>query len=247
MSKYVWMESVGFVFVRHETDVLANIRQWWRFLYVLRRLVFLVPCLILKLLSRCHELSLHNDLTCSGQKPVTERGLSEPLELSNVSLNRSGTSEFHQGTCINLKGHKSSLLFHDLWSISNDKTKSVYTIGCFLKWWYPQNTPKWSFLVGKPIGYHHLRKPPIDFWYASSFLWGFWDSFPPAAASTRRYSSVVLCPVGNKPIPPVEGEADANTADELTDETVPGLQKSGGMCVSKSMGLVCGGGTMILG
>ena len=37
--------------------------------------------------------------------------------------------------------------------------------GCFLKWWYPQNTPKypkWSFLVGKPIviGYHHFRKPP---------------------------------------------------------------------------------------
>ena len=34
--------------------------------------------------------------------------------------------------------------------------------GCFLKWWYPQNTPKWSFLVGKPmvVGYHHLRKPP---------------------------------------------------------------------------------------
>ena len=21
----------------------------------------------------------------------------------------------------------------------------------FLKWWYPQNTPKWSFLVGKPV------------------------------------------------------------------------------------------------
>ena len=35
--------------------------------------------------------------------------------------------------------------------------------GCFLKWWYPQNTPKWSFLVGKPmvIGEtHHFRKPP---------------------------------------------------------------------------------------
>ena len=33
---------------------------------------------------------------------------------------------------------------------------------CFLKWWYPQNTPKWSFLVGKPmvVGYHHFRKPP---------------------------------------------------------------------------------------
>ena len=26
----------------------------------------------------------------------------------------------------------------------------------------PQNTPKWSFLVGKPmvVGYHHFRKPP---------------------------------------------------------------------------------------
>ena len=36
--------------------------------------------------------------------------------------------------------------------------------GCFLKWWYPQNTPKWSFLVGKPmgVGYHHFRKPPYD-------------------------------------------------------------------------------------
>ena len=37
---------------------------------------------------------------------------------------------------------------------------SVY--GGFLKWWYPQNTPKWSFLVGKPmvVGYHHFRKHP---------------------------------------------------------------------------------------
>ena len=36
--------------------------------------------------------------------------------------------------------------------------------GCFLKWWYPQNTPKWSFLVGKPmvVGYHHFRKPPFQ-------------------------------------------------------------------------------------
>ena len=34
--------------------------------------------------------------------------------------------------------------------------------GCFRKWWYPQNTPKWSFLVGKRmvVGYHHFRKPP---------------------------------------------------------------------------------------
>ena len=34
--------------------------------------------------------------------------------------------------------------------------------GCFLKWWYLQNTPKWSFLVGKPmvVGYHYFRKHP---------------------------------------------------------------------------------------
>ena len=39
------------------------------------------------------------------------------------------------------------------------------TYGCFLKWWYPQNTPKWSFLVGKPIvvGYQHFRKPPYTY------------------------------------------------------------------------------------
>ena len=34
--------------------------------------------------------------------------------------------------------------------------------GSFLKWWYPKNTPKWSFLVGKPMGFvgetHHFRK-----------------------------------------------------------------------------------------
>ena len=38
--------------------------------------------------------------------------------------------------------------------------------GGFLKWWYPQNTPKWSFLVGKPlvVGYHHFRKHPFVSW-----------------------------------------------------------------------------------
>ena len=49
--------------------------------------------------------------------------------------------------------------------------------GCFLKWWYPQNTPKSSFLVGKPmvVGYHHFRKPPNrdenKKWFAT------WDVF----------------------------------------------------------------------
>ena len=39
----------------------------------------------------------------------------------------------------------------------------------FLKWWYPQNTPKWSFLVGKPwllgttiLGNPHI--PGVEIW-----------------------------------------------------------------------------------
>ena len=41
----------------------------------------------------------------------------------------------------------------------------LYICGCFLKRWYPPNTPKWSFLVGKPmvVGYHHFRKHPCMF------------------------------------------------------------------------------------
>ena len=35
-------------------------------------------------------------------------------------------------------------------------------MGVSKKWGYPQNTPKWSFLVGKPmvVGYHHFWKHP---------------------------------------------------------------------------------------
>ena len=46
-------------------------------------------------------------------------------------------------------------------------TRAIYfhhsVFGCSLKWWYPQNTPKWSFLVGKlmVVGEtHHFRKHP---------------------------------------------------------------------------------------
>ena len=35
----------------------------------------------------------------------------------------------------------------------------IYIYRCFLKWWYPQNTSTWSFLVGKPMGL--LGKPTI--------------------------------------------------------------------------------------
>ena len=46
--------------------------------------------------------------------------------------------------------------------LGNSKNRTIWPSGCFLKWWYPQNNPKWSFLVGKPVvvGYHHFRKHP---------------------------------------------------------------------------------------
>ena len=59
----------------------------------------------------------------------------------------------------------------------------LYEYGCFLKWWYPQNTSKWSFLVGKPmvVGYHHFRKPP---------------------STAKNQSEPVTCSVGSKSVGP---------------------------------------------
>ena len=49
----------------------------------------------------------------------------------------------------------------------------VNIYGGFLKWGYPQNTPKWSILVGKPmvVGYHHFRKPPYKASRPYTFKW----------------------------------------------------------------------------
>ena len=41
--------------------------------------------------------------------------------------------------------------------------------GGFLKWWYPQNTPKWSFLVGKPMVPPFKKHPFGSIMKASSF------------------------------------------------------------------------------
>ena len=58
---------------------------------------------------------------------------------------------------------------------SNKATKKC-PHGGFLKWWYPQNTPKWSFLVGKPlvVGYHHFRKP-LHVFLVSSIIQPKWS------------------------------------------------------------------------
>ena len=50
-------------------------------------------------------------------------------------------------------------------SISADWVGVSLVCGGFLKCWYPQNTPKCSFLVGKlVVGYHHFRKPLCTPW-----------------------------------------------------------------------------------
>ena len=70
----------------------------------------------------------------------------------------------------------------DIWpntSNNHPSRRFLCVFGCFLKWWYPQNTPKWSFLVGKPmvVGYHHFRKPPFIYRWGVLFQFiCFWPS-----------------------------------------------------------------------
>ena len=73
------------------------------------------------------------------------------------------------------------------------------TYGCFLKWRYPQNTPKWSFLVGKPMvaGYHHFRKPP--------YKWLGWPYFSTGMVTNQSLTGHQL------------EEIDSRTAGPLAD------------------------------
>ena len=63
-------------------------------------------------------------------------------------------------------GEEVVLLRHQWWGRIRPTMggELLYIIGCFLKWWYPQSIPKWSFLLEKPmvVGYHRFRKPPIS-------------------------------------------------------------------------------------
>ena len=51
-------------------------------------------------------------------------------------------------------------------------SQECFLYGCFLKWWYPQNTPKMIILsIGKPMVVgetHHFRNPPNMYTYISS-------------------------------------------------------------------------------
>ena len=65
-------------------------------------------------------------------------------------------------TCFVESGRRADVR-HGCWPLGKKGlVKYMGVSWCFLKWWYPQNTPKWSFSVGKPmvVGYHHFRKPP---------------------------------------------------------------------------------------
>ena len=73
--------------------------------------------------------------------------------------------------------------------------------GCFRKWWYPQNTPKWSFLVGKPmvVGYHHFRKPPYRSLYPILFfhMWLFRETVLDETVQIRDLSRFQLLQLKN--------------------------------------------------
>ena len=74
-----------------------------------------------------------------------------------------------------------------LWGAKRAGTKGTVFITPLINIWVfpqmvvPQNTPKWSFLVGKPmvVGYHHFRKPPHglnlgNYTTAIQFFYGFY-------------------------------------------------------------------------
>ena len=84
-----------------------------------------------------------------------------PMPKHHRNIWISGSFKFTRETC--LSSHYSSWLQH------------VCVYGCFLKWWHPQNTPKWSFLVGKPmvVGYHQFRIPPYEDDPVASCTWSY--------------------------------------------------------------------------
>ena len=70
---------------------------------------------------------------------------------------------------INLESDTKTLKWTKIFTQNESLKTNPKLYGCFLKWWYPPNTPKWSFLVGKPMVVgeaHHFRKPP----YTSIFF-----------------------------------------------------------------------------
>ena len=91
---------------------------------------------------------------CDSRAKIHVGGTNDHTDLP-CFCQRSGELSMGKKTSKGIKKRQSN------YSLQN-QFECLRTDGCFLKWWYPQNTPKWSFLVGKPmvVGYHHFRKPP---------------------------------------------------------------------------------------
>ena len=91
--------------------------------------------------------------------PFLSRNTCWPIAYCDVGSGRSHSSsaipapDFHEGFPWDARW---------IYCIYIDPRKINHSCGRFLKWWYPQNTSKWSFLVGKRmvVGYQHFRKPP---------------------------------------------------------------------------------------
>ena len=67
-----------------------------------------------------------------------------------------------------------------VWSQKNDPKLwfwDSFPFGCFLKWWYPQNTPKWSFLGTTILGNPHFNIGPTFLGIFGPYLFhpSFWS------------------------------------------------------------------------
>ena len=104
----------------------------------------------------------HQGETCDSfqRRRLREDGKKRPWKLTWLA----GKSTMNESMYFLMEMGKISTL---MW------VSGVYT-GVSLNGGTPQNTPKWSFLVGKPmvVGYHHFRNPP----YTSFFTFFFQNS-----------------------------------------------------------------------
>ena len=114
----------------------------------------------------------HQGETCDSfqRRRLREDGKKRPWKLTWLA----GKSTMNESMYFLMEMGKISTL---MW------VSGVY-MGVSLNGGTPQNTPKWSFLVGKPmvVGYHHFRKPP----YTPFFTFFFSEQFKKSLLMGRR-------------------------------------------------------------
>ena len=139
------------------------------------------------------ETGTHNGLM---QRTLT--GLNPPLDLLQPG-DRTESSTMASTKSIFFVGNLQLIICLRNSKKWNKQINLIIKYGCFLKWWYPQNTPKLSFVVGNQwllgttiLGNPHIevdlnvlskifgfrgtryesnpKGPPLDLWYAKKIF-----------------------------------------------------------------------------